>query len=119
MTFIDSKFSNTDNELANFAKALALPVRVAIIRMIIANGNAITKDNFCEIPFHHETINKHLSELKTLGIINITGHKGNIKYNVDAHLFEQMACRFAYLFNGIHNLASTCSAEAVPGELNC
>jgi predicted transcriptional regulator len=105
MPFIDSKFSNTDNELANFAKALALPVRVAIIRLIIANGNSITKENFHTIPFNHETINKHIAELKTLGIIKTAGHKGNIRYCVDEGLFNQMANRFASLFRGVNNLA--------------
>ncbi|WP_439699186.1 hypothetical protein ACFGVS_14850 [Mucilaginibacter sp. AW1-7] len=107
MPFTDSKFSNTDNELANFAKALALPVRIAIIRTIIKNGNAITKENFYEIPFHHETINKHIAELRTLGIINASGYKGNIKYGIDEHLFEQMAYRFASLFQGVHSFTIT------------
>ncbi|WP_184550622.1 ArsR/SmtB family transcription factor [Mucilaginibacter sp. FT3.2] len=106
MPFIDSKFSNTDNELANFAKALALPVRVAIIRLIIANGNSITKENFHTIPFNHETINKHIAELKNLGIIKATGYKGNIKYGVDDCLFSQMANRFAVLFSGTNNWAA-------------
>jgi len=105
MPFIDSKFSNTDNELANFAKALALPVRVAIIRLIIANGNSISKENFHTIPFNHETINKHIAELKTLGIIKTIGHKVNIRYCVDECLFSQMANRFSSLFCGVNSLA--------------
>jgi predicted transcriptional regulator len=103
MPFSDSKFSNADNELANFAKALALPVRIAIIRTIIINGNTITKENFYEIPFHHETINKHIAELKNLGIIKASGYKGNIKYAIDEHLFDTMTLKIAQLFNFITN----------------
>jgi predicted transcriptional regulator len=99
MPFIDSKFSHSDNELANFAKALALPVRVAIIRIIMANGNSITKENFHAIPFNHETINKHIAELKNLGIIKASGYKGNIRYCVDGGLFDRMANRFSMLFS--------------------
>ncbi len=51
MPFSDSKFSNADNELANFAKALALPVRIAIIRTIMLNGNTITKEIFMRFRF--------------------------------------------------------------------
>ncbi|MDN3583711.1 ArsR/SmtB family transcription factor [Mucilaginibacter flavus] len=103
MPFSDSKFSNADNELANFAKALALPVRIAIIRTIMLNGNTITKENFYEIPFHHETINKHIAELKTLGIIKASGYKGNIKYSIDEHLFDSMAVKIAQLFSFVSN----------------
>ncbi len=105
MSTIDFKFSQTDNDLANFAKALALPIRVAIIRTIMANGNSITRENFYDIPFHHETINKHVAELKNLGIIKASGYKGNIKYCVDESLFNQMAAKFTLLLSGFNNWA--------------
>ncbi len=101
MPHFNLKFSNTDNELANFAKALALPVRIAIVRIIIANSNSISKESLYTIPFNQETVTKHLAELKRLGMIKAHGFRGSIKYSLDEQLFEQMANGFAMLFESI------------------
>jgi predicted transcriptional regulator len=101
MPYFNLKFSNTDNELANFAKALALPVRIAIIRIITANGNLISKEDLYSIPFNHESITKHLTELKRMGVIKAGGFRGSIKYSLNEQLFEQMAGEFALLFENI------------------
>ncbi|WP_413667978.1 hypothetical protein ACEN9X_26400 [Mucilaginibacter sp. Mucisp86] len=110
MPYFNLKFSNTDNELANFAKALALPVRIAIVRIIIANNNSISKESLYTIPFNHETTTKHLAELKRMGIIKAHGFRGSIKYSLDEQLFKQMADGFATLFENIrpaeHDLQS-------------
>ncbi|MFC0514825.1 ArsR/SmtB family transcription factor [Mucilaginibacter angelicae] len=101
MPYFNLKFSNTDNELANFAKALALPVRIAIVRIIMANGNSVSKESLYSIPFNHETITKHLAELKRMGIIKAHGFRGSIKYGLDEQLFRQMADGFAMLFESL------------------
>jgi predicted transcriptional regulator len=99
MSYTDTNFSPADNELANFAKALALPVRIAIIRTIINNGNFITKENFYNIPYAHETIAKHIAELRTLGIIKASGYKGNMKYGLDEGLFYHMSNKLTSLLS--------------------
>ncbi|WEA01865.1 ArsR/SmtB family transcription factor [Mucilaginibacter sp. SJ] len=101
MPYFNLKFSNTDNELANFAKALALPVRVAIVRLIMAEGNLVPKESLYSIPFNQETITKHVAELKRMGIIKTHGFRGSIKYSIDERLFRQMADGFAMLFDGM------------------
>lgn len=101
MSYFDLKFSTTDNDLANFAKALALPVRIAIVRIIIANGNSVFKEDLYTIPFNHETITKHLTDLKRAGIIKAHGFRSSIKYSLDEHLFQQMANGFATLFESM------------------
>jgi hypothetical protein len=101
MPYFNLKFSNTDNELANFAKALALPVRIAIVRIIMTNGNSVSKESLYAIPFNHETITKHLSELKRMGMIKARGFRGSIKYSLDEQLFRQMASGFTMLFESM------------------
>jgi len=101
MPYFDLKFSTTDNELANFAKALALPVRIAIVRIIMTNGNSVSKESLYSIPFNHETITKHLAELRRLGIIKAHGLRSSLKYSLDEQLFQQMAEGFAMLFDNI------------------
>jgi hypothetical protein len=96
-----SKFDAADNKLSAFAKALALPIRVAIIRMIIQHGNNISKDMIYTLPYNPEIITKHISSLRTLKIIGQTGTRGNIIYYIDQDLFNQMSAMFFTLLKSI------------------
>ncbi|HMG11172.1 MAG TPA: helix-turn-helix domain-containing protein [Mucilaginibacter sp.] len=91
-----------DNELSQFARALALPVRVFIVRTIIENGFSINRDALYTTSFNIETINKHVSELRSLGLIKANGVKGNITYSIEQSWFEQMSIRFSSLFESIN-----------------
>jgi transcriptional regulator with XRE-family HTH domain len=91
-----------DNELSQFARALALPVRVFIVRTIIENGFSINRDALYTTSFNTETINKHVSELRALGLIKANGAKGNITYSIEQNWFEQMSIRFSSLFESIN-----------------
>ena len=99
-----SKFDAGDNELSTFAKALALPIRVAIIRMIVEHGNSISKDMIYTLPHNPDIISRHISELRTLKILRQTGIKGNIIYNIDEDLFSRMSAMFSMLFKTIDDL---------------
>lgn len=91
-----------DNELSQFARALALPVRVFIVRTIIENGFSVNRDALYTTSFNTETINKHVSELRALGLIKANGAKGNITYSIEQNWFEQMSIRFSSLFESIN-----------------
>jgi len=104
LSYSYTNFDDSDKELSNFAKALALPVRVAIIRIIIEHNNIVKRETLYEIPFNIETINKHVAELKNLGILKVYGIKGNVNYSIDENLFDQMAYRFSVLFKSARHL---------------
>lgn len=100
MSHIDPQFSRADNQLANFAKALAMPVRIAIIRAIIVSNNNISKENLLTIPYKTDTINRHLTRLKEAGIIKESNAQGLIKFSLDKDVFIQNANGFITLFEG-------------------
>jgi len=104
MLTLKSKFTETDSELARFARILALPVRVYIIRMIVENGNSISKKEICNEPFEMENILKHVAELKATGIIKVSGVKPNTIYSIDIPLFNRMVSRFFSLFDNLNNI---------------
>jgi len=87
-----------DNNFANFARALALPVRVLILRRIVENGFTIDRNDLYKADFARETINKHLSELRSLGALKIEGNKDHITYNIDQNWFTQMVTEFLTFF---------------------
>jgi transcriptional regulator with XRE-family HTH domain len=106
-----------DNELSQFARALALPVRVFIVRTIIENGFSINRDALYTTSFNMETINKHVSELRSLGLIKANGAKGNITYSIEQNWFEQMSIRFSSLFESINRFNPNSVDAAAPVDI--
>ncbi|AMR31320.1 hypothetical protein A0256_07720 [Mucilaginibacter sp. PAMC 26640] len=103
MSFLHVNFSEVDTQIAQFARAIALPIRVFIIRMIAENGNSINKQNFYNSTFDARAINKHIMELKSLGIIKVKTIKAQVTYHIDQPMFDQMSAQFGMLFYPVSN----------------
>ena len=69
-------FTDSQNELAVFAKALGHPARVAIIEFLLKTDKCICGDIVNELPLSQPTVSQHLRELKDAGLI-----QGNIEGN--------------------------------------
>lgn len=69
-------YNNRQIKLANIAKALAHPARIAIIDFLLKKKDCICNDIVNEIPLAQPTISQHLKELKQAGLI-----QGNIEGN--------------------------------------
>lgn len=67
-------FTEEQNTMAQIAKAIGHPARVAILQHIIKANACICGDLVDEIGLAQPTISQHLKELKNIGII-----KGNIE----------------------------------------
>ena len=61
---------NDANEyLARLAKAIAHPVRVSILRMLVQHEGCIVGDIVDELPLAQSTISQHLKQLKDAGLV--------------------------------------------------
>jgi DNA-binding transcriptional ArsR family regulator len=69
-------FNEQQNSLANIAKALGHPARIAIVEYLLKQKECVCGDIVSELPLAQATVSQHLKELKTAGII-----KGNIEGN--------------------------------------
>ncbi|MEI6596250.1 MAG: metalloregulator ArsR/SmtB family transcription factor [Bacteroidota bacterium] len=69
-------FTEKQNEIATFAKALGHPARIAIIEYLLKTDSCICGDIVNIIPLAQPTVSQHLKELKNAGLI-----KGNIEGN--------------------------------------
>ena len=69
-------FNEHQNSLANIAKALGHPARVAIVEFLLQQKECVCGDIVSELPLAQATVSQHLKELKSAGII-----KGNIDGN--------------------------------------
>jgi DNA-binding transcriptional ArsR family regulator len=98
-------FTERQNELAAFAKAVGHPARIAIIEFLLRVPRCICGDIVNELPLAQPTVSQHLKELKSAGVI-----KGNIEgtavcYCLDTERLGAILRRFNELFQ--ENSAST------------
>jgi ArsR family transcriptional regulator, arsenate/arsenite/antimonite-responsive transcriptional repressor len=67
-------FTDSQNELALFAKALGHPARVAILEFLLKTDKCICGDIVNELPLSQPTVSQHLRALKEADLI-----RGNIE----------------------------------------
>ena len=64
-----NEFSDLDKELASFAKALAHPARIAILRVRAKRDSCVCGEIVDELPLSQSTVSQHLKALKSAGLI--------------------------------------------------
>jgi ArsR family transcriptional regulator, arsenate/arsenite/antimonite-responsive transcriptional repressor len=62
-------FSNSQNRIADLAKALAHPARIAILEFLTKQNSCVCGDIVEELPLSQATVSQHLAELKRVGLI--------------------------------------------------
>jgi len=81
-------FTELQNQLANMAKALGHPARIAIIEYLLQVDSCICGDIVNELPLAQPTVSQHLKELKNAGLI-----KGSIEGNAICYCVSQEAVK--------------------------
>lgn len=96
-----STYTNKDAQLAQFAKALGHPARVAIISLLLKKQTCICGDIVDELPLSQSTVSQHLKELKEAGIIK--GEIDGVKtcYCIDETNWSKMSVLFNKMFDSI------------------
>jgi DNA-binding transcriptional ArsR family regulator len=92
-------FTDTQNKIANIAKALGHPARIAIIEYLMKVNECICGDIVNELPLAQPTVSQHLKELKNAGLI-----KGNIEGNAICYCIDETT--FEILKNYFSNVIS-------------
>ena len=77
-------FTTEQNTIAQIAKALGHPARIAILQYLIKINSCICGDLVDEIGLAQPTISQHLKELKNAGLI-----KGNIEGTSVCYCIDQ------------------------------
>ncbi len=62
-------FTEQQNRIAELAKAMAHPARVAILEVLAKRKSCICNDIVEELPLSQATVSQHLKEMKRIGII--------------------------------------------------
>jgi len=92
-------FSQQQNELANIAKALGHPARIAIIQHLLEVDACIGGEIVNELPLSQPTISRHLKELKEVGLIQGAIEGTSINYCINGKKWRQVQALFNDLFD--------------------
>ncbi len=63
------KFDTYQNDLAEIAKAIAHPARIAILQYLAQASSCVCGDIVDHLPLSQSTVSQHLKALKSAGII--------------------------------------------------
>jgi DNA-binding transcriptional ArsR family regulator len=102
------KFDVSLQELAQFAKAISHPARLAILKYLAETKTCISGDISEYLPLSRTTVSQHLTELKKLGLIHgeIDGLKVN--YCLCSSSITNYLNMFDTFFDTIKNSENEC-----------
>lgn len=89
-------FTKQQNDIANMAKAIAHPARIAILQYLVKKNACICGDLVDELGLAQATTSQHLKELKNAGIIQGTIEGTSVCYCINPKVWKQ----YRELFNG-------------------
>ena len=90
-------------ELAEFAKALSHPARIAILQTLAEKQMCICGEIVEVLPLAQATVSQHLKELKNAGLIKgeVEGKKSC--YCIDWEAFERFTGKMNTMFKNLSN----------------
>src|SRR6187200_2745892 len=93
------EFSQKEQDLAAFAKALSHPARIAILKMLAKKNECICGESVDVLPLAQSTVSQHLKELKNAGLIDGTIDGPKSCYCINWKAFEKFSTEFNSLFS--------------------
>lgn len=82
-----NEFQGQEVKMAQIAKALSHPARVAIVKLLAQKGPCLCGTIVQELPLSQSTVSQHLKELKDAGLINGEIDGPRVAYSINS---EQM-----------------------------
>jgi ArsR family transcriptional regulator len=93
------EFSKPEIKIAEIAKALSHPARVAIIKFLAEQKSCICNDIVEQLPLSQSTVSQHLKELKTAGLIQGEIDGPRVCYCIHKENWKLSKELFSELFN--------------------
>lgn len=87
-------FTEKQNRIAELAKALAHPARVAIIQHLLREKSCVCGDLVEVLPLAQATVSQHLKELKQSGIIHGEINPPRVCYCINEKVWEEAKAMF-------------------------
>jgi DNA-binding transcriptional ArsR family regulator len=83
-------FNKVQNRIAELAKAIGHPARIAILEVLIKRNACICNDIVEELPLSQSTVSQHLKALKEAGLIKGDIEGTSICYCIDEKVWKEV-----------------------------
>ena len=103
-----SEFSAKENQLAKYAKALAHPAGIAILKLMAAKSTCQCGDIVDELPLSQSTVSQHLKELKEAGLIQGEIEGARVCYCIDESEWKAAQVWINQLFDSYSGCRTKC-----------
>ena len=95
-----NRFTEKEERLARFAKAMGHPVRVAILNFLASQNDCFFGAIHEMLPISKSTVSQHLTELKNSGLIQGEILPPKVKYCINPENWELAKEMFNEFMNG-------------------
>lgn len=100
------ELTKEQENIARIAKALAHPVRIAILQMLASQACCYHGDMSEIIPLAKSTLSQHLKELREAGLIQGTITAPSVKYCINEENWQMAKMLFVGFFTEIKTQAA-------------
>jgi len=101
-------FTKQQNDLANMAKAIAHPARIAILQYLLKSNACVCGSLVEELGLAQPTISQHLKELKNAGLIQGTVEGTSVCYCINPKVWNEYKQVLSALFKEMEVSSSCC-----------
>ena len=101
-------FTQKEQDLAEFAKALAHPARIAILKILAQHNECICGEIVDVLPLAQSTVSQHLKELKNAGLIKGDIEGNTICYCIDEKALNKLQAYFGNITTKLEKKKNNC-----------
>ena len=102
------EFSQKEQDLAEFTKALSHPARIAILKILAQRNECICGEIVDELPLAQSTVSQHLKELVKAGLVSGQTDVPSTCYCINWKAFEKFNNDFNSLFARLREQNAKC-----------
>ena len=101
-------FDDEQNQLAEIAKAIAHPARIAILQYLSEAKSCVCGDIVSHLPLSQSTVSQHLKALKASGIIKGSIEGPSVCYCIDAQAWQNAKTLLSTFFDQQSEVIGDC-----------
>ena len=98
MKVLEKTYTQEQEKLARYAKALGHPARVFILQFLESCNGCFVGNIVDELPMAQSTVSQHLKELKDAGLIQGTITPPKVRYCINRQNWEEAKSLFKDFF---------------------
>ncbi|HEY1006088.1 MAG TPA: metalloregulator ArsR/SmtB family transcription factor [Sphingobacteriaceae bacterium] len=103
-----TEFSEADQRIADLAKTLGHPARIAILRILAERNSCICGEIVEVLPLAQSTVSQHLKELLKAGLIRGTVDGPKSCYCIDPETIKELSGNLDFLFRDLLSQTDCC-----------